>query len=74
MLGDTVTYADNAYAALDGADALIVVTDWLDYRTPDFDRIRQLLRTPTIIDGRNLYDPRKLRALGFAYVGVGRGA
>jgi UDPglucose 6-dehydrogenase len=72
-LGDRIAYADSSYAALDGADALVVVTDWNEYRHPDFARIKAALRRPVIIDGRNLYDPAKLRAAGFTYVGIGRG-
>ena len=73
-LGDRVTFAENGYDAIDGADALVVVTDWNEYRHPDFARIRRLLRTPVVIDGRNLYDARKMRALGFRYDSIGRGA
>jgi UDPglucose 6-dehydrogenase len=71
-LGASVTYCETNYDALDGADALIVVTDWNAYRHPDFERIRGALRKPIIIDGRNLYDPAKLRALGFTYRSIGR--
>ena len=73
-LGDRVIFAENGYDAIDGADALVVVTDWNEYRHPDFARIRRLLRTPVVVDGRNLYDARKMRALGFAYDSIGRGA
>ncbi|HEU4630792.1 MAG TPA: UDP-glucose/GDP-mannose dehydrogenase family protein [Gemmatimonadaceae bacterium] len=71
-LGDRVGYADSNYAALEGADALVVVTDWNEYRHPDFARIRRTLRRPVVIDGRNLYDAGKLRALGFTYDSFGR--
>ena len=73
-IGDRVTYAETGYAALDGCDALVVVTDWNEYRHPDFGRIKQALTRPIIVDGRNLYDPAKLRALGFEYASIGRGA
>ncbi|HEX6598693.1 MAG TPA: UDP-glucose/GDP-mannose dehydrogenase family protein [Gemmatimonadaceae bacterium] len=72
-LGDRVEFAENGYDAIDGADALVVVTDWNEYRHPDFARIHRMLRTPVVVDGRNLYDARKMRALGFAYDSIGRG-
>ena len=72
-IGRTITYADSSYAALVDADALIVVTDWNEYRHPDFERIRTTLRTPIVVDGRNLYDVHKMRALGFTYASIGRG-
>ncbi len=71
-LGGRVTYATHAYDALAGADALAIVTEWLEYRTPDFPRIKQLLRRPLIVDGRNLYDPERLASLGFTYDSIGR--
>jgi UDPglucose 6-dehydrogenase len=71
-LGDRVTYATNAYAALEGADALAIVTEWLEYRTPDFARVKRLLKRPLIVDGRNLYDPTRMAALGFTYDSIGR--
>ena len=72
QLGSRVTYAPHAYDALGGADALAIVTEWLEYRNPDFERIKQLLRRPLIVDGRNLYDPDKLGRLGFTYDSIGR--
>ena len=71
-LGDTIEYADDNYAALQDADALVVVTDWNEYRHPSFERIRSSLRKPVIIDGRNLYDVQKLRDMGFTYDSMGR--
>jgi UDPglucose 6-dehydrogenase len=71
-LGDCVHYAEHAYAALESADALAIVTEWLEYRNPDFDRMRRLLARPLIVDGRNLYDPEKLSRLGFTYDSIGR--
>ena len=73
-IGKSITYADSSYAALDGADALVVVTDWNEYRNPDFVRIKSTLKSPVVIDGRNLYDTRKMRSLGFTYESIGRGA
>jgi UDPglucose 6-dehydrogenase len=65
-------FAETSYAALDGADALAVVTDWNEYRHPDFERIRGALREPVVVDGRNLYDPHKMTRLGFRYFSIGR--
>ena len=72
-LGDRVGYADSNYDALDGADALVVVTDWNQFRHPDFERIKTSLARPIVIDGRNLYHPDKMAALGFTYRSIGRG-
>lgn len=72
-LGDRVTFAASNYDALTGSDALVIVTDWNEYRHPDFRRIKSALRQPVVIDGRNLYDPAKMQALGFRYVSIGRG-
>ncbi|MEO8335792.1 MAG: UDP-glucose/GDP-mannose dehydrogenase family protein [bacterium] len=71
-IGTSIEYAETSYAALEGADALVVVTDWNEYRHPDFARIKAALRTPIVVDGRNLYDPRKMRSLGFQYESIGR--
>jgi UDPglucose 6-dehydrogenase len=73
-LGRKIELADDGYAALEGADALAVVTDWNEYRHPDFARIKQTLRRPIVVDGRNLYDPAKMTKLGFTYLSIGRGA
>ncbi len=70
--GDRVAFVAEPYAALDGAAALVVVTEWLEYRNPDFDRIRASLSAPVIIDGRNLYDPARMAALGFRHATIGR--
>ena len=72
-IGKTITYAASNYEAIEGADALIVVTDWNEYRHPDFERIRTALRGPVVIDGRNLYDAHKMRGMGFTYSSIGRG-
>ncbi|MGQ0713292.1 MAG: UDP-glucose dehydrogenase family protein [Gemmatimonadaceae bacterium] len=71
-LGDRVRFADTNYAALEGADALVIVTDWNEYRHPDLARIKSMLKRPIVIDGRNLYDPAKMRSLGFTYLSIGR--
>lgn len=72
ILGDAIEYRDRNYDALDGADALIIHTEWHPYRHPDFARMRSLLKEPVILDGRNLYAPRTMRELGFEYRSVGR--
>ena len=71
-LGNRIRYAETNYDALSGADALVVVTDWNEYRHPDFSRVKGLLRRPVVIDGRNLYDPAKMAGLGFTYHSIGR--
>jgi UDPglucose 6-dehydrogenase len=72
-LGDQVEFVDSSYEALRDADALAVLTDWNEYRHPDFERMRSLLRRPLIVDGRNLYAPEKMQRLGFEYHSIGRG-
>jgi UDPglucose 6-dehydrogenase len=72
IFGDRVMYAADPYSAAHGADALIVMTEWLVYRNPDFERVQKLVRRPLLIDGRNLYDPDRMAALGFEYHGIGR--
>lgn len=67
-----VTFADSPSAALQGADALVIVTEWKEFRSPDFDGIKSALKTPVIFDGRNLYDPASVRALGLTYFAIGR--
>ncbi|MBP5232678.1 MAG: UDP-glucose/GDP-mannose dehydrogenase family protein [Planctomycetes bacterium] len=73
-LGDAMQYADNAYAALEGADALVVCTDWNEFRSPDFPRVKASLSRPLIFDGRNLYNLDILREAGFHYYSIGRPA
>ncbi len=70
--GDRIEYCNHHYDALDGAEALVIVTEWSEFRNPDFDFIKHKMKTPVIFDGRNLYDPQKLRALGVQYSGIGR--
>ncbi|HXM38174.1 MAG TPA: UDP-glucose/GDP-mannose dehydrogenase family protein [Gemmatimonadales bacterium] len=72
QLGTRVAYAAHAFDALHGAEALAIVTEWLEYRNPDFDKMKQLLQRPVIVDGRNLYDPLRLGRLGFTYDSIGR--
>jgi UDPglucose 6-dehydrogenase len=72
VIGDGIRYAASNYEALEGADALVVVTDWNEYRHPDFGRIKAALRKPIVIDGRNLYDHDRMKQMGFSYDSVGR--
>jgi UDPglucose 6-dehydrogenase len=65
-------YAENQTAALEGADALIIVTEWREFRSPDFDNIKAKLKQPVIFDGRNLYDPKLVRSMGIEYQAIGR--
>ncbi len=71
-IGDKINYCDNQYAALDGADALIIATEWNEFRTPDFLKIVSTLKNKAIFDGRNLFDTTAIRELGFHYESVGR--
>jgi UDPglucose 6-dehydrogenase len=72
MFGERVYYHRVNYDALDGADALLIVTEWNEFRRPDFQRMRQLMKHPVVFDGRNIYDPAEMRQLGFTYYSVGR--
>ncbi|MCL5031475.1 MAG: UDP-glucose/GDP-mannose dehydrogenase family protein [Bacteroidetes bacterium] len=72
ILGEKIIYTENAYKALEHADALIIVTEWNEFRTPDFSRIKTLLKKPVIFDGRNLYDLDKMKSNNFIYYSVGR--
>jgi UDPglucose 6-dehydrogenase len=70
--GDRISYADSNYEALIGADALVIVTDWNEYRHPDFMRVKRGLKQPIVVDGRNLYDPNKMAQVGLTYYSIGR--
>ncbi len=71
-LGDKIEYANGPMAAVEGADALVLVTEWNEFRRPDFDRIKASLKQPVIFDGRNIWSRTKLEAMGFEYRGIGR--
>jgi UDPglucose 6-dehydrogenase len=71
MYGDKLVYCDRPYGALEGSDGLAIVTDWQEFRHPDFEVMRRLLRTPVIFDGRNLYDMKTLAGHGFTYYAIG---
>jgi len=68
----SIEYFENKYEALKDADAMLVITEWKEFRTPDFEEIKKLLKTPMIFDGRLLYEPRKMKELGFDYNSIGR--
>jgi UDPglucose 6-dehydrogenase len=70
--GERLAYCDRPYGALEQADALAVVTEWNEFRSPDFEVMRRLMRQPVIFDGRNVYDPPRMAAMGFTYYGIGR--
>jgi UDPglucose 6-dehydrogenase len=72
IFGSKISYAENSYAALTGSDALAIVTEWNEFREPDFARMRKLMRQPIIFDGRNLYNSEAIRAQGFTYSSIGR--
>ncbi len=72
VYGERLTYCDRPYGALEDADALVIVTEWQEFRRPDFPLMRRLLREPTIFDGRNLYEPKTVRGHGFTYHCIGR--
>ena len=67
-----LSFADSQSASLSNADALIIVTEWKEFRSPDFDAIKKALKSPVIFDGRNLYDPQLIRGMGFEYMAIGR--
>ncbi len=72
LYGERIVYCDRPYGALEQADALAVVTEWNEFRNPDFEVMRRLMRQPVIFDGRNVYDPARIAAAGFTYQGIGR--
>ena len=72
IFGSRIAYASSSYDALNGADALVILTEWNEFRRPDFARMKNLMRDPVVFDGRNIYDPASMRARGFTYYSVGR--
>jgi UDPglucose 6-dehydrogenase len=72
VVGDKVRYAEHQYDCLEGADALVIATEWSVFRTPDFDQINNILKNKVIFDGRNLFDVQRMQELGFYYESVGR--
>ena len=74
ILGDKINFCDNIYATAEGADAILLVTEWKEFRLPDWPSIHSKMKTPLIFDGRNIYDPTELNTFGFSYYGLGVGA
>ncbi|MEO6288985.1 MAG: UDP-glucose/GDP-mannose dehydrogenase family protein [Ginsengibacter sp.] len=74
LIGDKISYSDNQYDALEGADALVIATEWSEFRTPDFNKMKSLLKGNVIFDGRNLFDLLRIQESGFHYVSIGRKA
>jgi UDPglucose 6-dehydrogenase len=72
VLGSKIEYFENNYESLKGAEALLIVTEWNEFRRPDFDRMKSLMKRPVVFDGRNIYDPRIMKEKGFVYFGIGR--
>jgi UDPglucose 6-dehydrogenase len=72
VIGDKVTYCDDEYTTLDGAHALMIMTEWPLFRTPEFETIKEKLKNPLILDGRNLYETAQMKELGFTYFSIGR--
>ena len=70
---DSLVFCKDAYEAAQGAEALLIATEWKEFRSPDYDRLKSLLVRPLIFDGRNLYDPALMQRLGFEYFAIGRG-
>jgi UDPglucose 6-dehydrogenase len=72
VFGERIEYSHNQYEILSGADALAVITDWSEYRNPDFERIKSAMKNPLVVDGRNLYKPDRMASAGFSYIPLGR--
>ena len=72
VYGDRIHFCKRSYEAVEGADALVVATEWNEFREPDFGRVKALMRQPAVFDGRNIYNPQVLREMGFHYQGIGR--
>ena len=72
LMGDSIQYATDAYEALHDADALLIATEWSVFRTPDFDKMKQVMKQRVIFDGRNLYDLQRMSEIGFYYNSIGR--
>ena len=73
IFGDRITYCDSIYDTVVDADALVVVTEWHEFRRPDFQRIKRSMKHASVFDGRNVWDPEEIRSFGFSYAGIGRG-
>ena len=74
IFGDKILFAEDEYDALKDADALMIMTEWPVFRTPEFEKMAESLKNKVVFDGRNLYDPNQMQELGFAYLSIGRKA
>lgn len=72
VFGNKIEYVQNNYEVVKGADAVAVITEWNEFRRPNFEKMKRLMKTPVIFDGRNIYDPKEMKSLGFTYYGIGR--
>jgi UDPglucose 6-dehydrogenase len=72
LLGDTIEYSADQYEALNGADAMALMTEWAEFRIPDLGKMNEKMKGKVIFDGRNIYDPSEIRSAGFEYYGIGR--
>jgi UDPglucose 6-dehydrogenase len=72
LLGNRISFCSTEYEACDGADALVLVTEWQDYRTPEFDRLAKVLKDKVVFDGRNIWNVKYLEKAGLTYYGIGR--
>ena len=72
IFGSRIQLTSNNYGCVEGAEALLLITEWQAFRNPNFERIKKVMREPVIFDGRNIYDPAQVRQLGFTYYGIGR--
>jgi len=72
FFGDRIEYIKDNYDVVKDADALVIITEWNEFRRPNFEKMKSLMKTPVIFDGRNIYDPNEMRNIGFTYYGIGR--
>lgn len=72
IFGDRIQYCDDMYGALDEAEALVIVTEWSVFRSPEFEEVKKRMRQAVLFDGRNVYEPAKMKNLGFTYFSIGR--
>lgn len=72
IFGDKIEYSKSAYETLEGSDAMLLLTEWNEFRRPDFERIKDLLNKPVIFDGRNQYDEKRMKEKGFEYFCIGK--
>jgi UDPglucose 6-dehydrogenase len=72
-LDDEITYCSDAYEAAEESDCVILMTEWNEFKEIDFERVKSVMKQPAILDGRNIYDPVRLKEMGFKYAGMGRG-